>query len=182
METYYDYVATGKFNYRQLCELRRCLRKGIDVSVFANPEYDSLQMHEIARGLRAGVDVSRYTDASKSWRQMRDARLLMLISQEYCPTDIRHQRAARIAEQYKCTTKFSALKLYQIYLGALQGVDVTIYAKPKYTRGQMVQIRLGLERNLDVSIYADAKYSSDQMCTIRLGLRDGVDAHAIRVL
>ena len=39
----------------------------------------------------------------------------------------------------------------------------------------MRQIRFGLKDGLDVSVYADPKFRCDKMYKIRLGLKDGVD-------
>jgi hypothetical protein len=59
--------------------------------------------------------------------------------------------------------KFNEYQRRVIEAGQKSGVDVSIYADPKYDAGQMQQIRIGLEGNLDVSIYADPKYDYGQM-------------------
>lgn len=58
----------------------------------------------------------------------------------------------------------------QIKEGLESGVDVSIYADPKFDSRQMWSIKLGLEGDLDVSIYADPKFDPLQMEQIRLGL------------
>jgi len=47
----------------------------------------------------------------------------------------------------------------EIRHGLIEGLDVSIYADPKYDAGQMSEIKYGLLQNLDVSIYADPKYN-----------------------
>lgn len=63
----------------------------------------------------------------------------------------------------------------EIEAGQKAGVDVSVYADPKYDFPQMEVIRIGLEQGLDVSIYADFKFSGSQMNQIRWGLEEGLD-------
>ena len=58
----------------------------------------------------------------------------------------------------------------QIFLGLEDNLDVSLYAKRKYSYEQMEQIRLGLVDNLDVSIYAKPEFNWFQMNEIRLKL------------
>ncbi len=55
----------------------------------------------------------------------------------------------------------------EIMLGILNGIDVSIYAKPEYSGAQMHELRLGLEARIDVSAYANPKLSSNQMKELR---------------
>lgn len=59
--------------------------------------------------------------------------------------------------------------------GLEEGLDVSIYADPKFDDGQMYEIFVGLLNGLDVSIYADPKFNNAQMRMIRYGLEDGID-------
>jgi hypothetical protein len=61
----------------------------------------------------------------------------------------------------------------QIRKGLKDGLDVSIYADPKFNSSQMEEIRWGLEDGIDVSQYADPKYTDSQMDKIRMGLRKG---------
>lgn len=71
--------------------------------------------------------------------------------------------------------KYDCLQMSEIRWGLEQGVDVSIYADPEFTAAQMGVIRLGLENGVNVSIYADPRYNSSQMDEIRQGLDENVD-------
>lgn len=57
-----------------LIEIRKGLYKGIDVSIYAKPEFKWLQMREIREGLEAGIDVTSYADPKIPRKQMSDIR------------------------------------------------------------------------------------------------------------
>lgn len=57
-----------------LIEIRKGLYNGIDVSIYAKPEFKWQQMREIREGLEAGIDVSSYADPAKPWTQMSNMR------------------------------------------------------------------------------------------------------------
>lgn len=47
---------------------------GLDVSVYAKPEYDWFQMEEIRKGLEQGLDIQVYADPKISFEVMRQMR------------------------------------------------------------------------------------------------------------
>lgn len=49
-----------QYNYEQLWWLRKGYDEGLDISLYANPAFDSNQMHTIMYGLQNGVDVTLY--------------------------------------------------------------------------------------------------------------------------
>ena len=53
---------SGKINYSQKEQISFGLQKGLDVNVYAKPEFDSLQMEEIRLGLVKGLDVNIYAN------------------------------------------------------------------------------------------------------------------------
>ncbi len=67
---------------------------------------------------------------------------------------------------------FNYEQMQEIRQGLKQGVDVSIYANPKFDDDQMRQIRKGLEKELDVSIYANPEFNWEQMEQIRLDLEN----------
>ena len=52
----------NQLNYRQKEEIRLGLESNLDVSIFANPEYNGGQMREIRLGLKANIDVYQYAN------------------------------------------------------------------------------------------------------------------------
>lgn len=65
----------GRFNDKQLEQIKEGLSRGLDVTIFANPQYDEGQMREILLGLSAGFDVSVYADSKFNSLQMHEIRL-----------------------------------------------------------------------------------------------------------
>lgn len=61
----------------------------------------------------------------------------------------------------------------EIRLGQENGLDVGVYANPKFTADQMNEIRKGLENGVDVSFYANPDLNALQMNEIRHGLEKG---------
>lgn len=57
-----------------LIEIRKGLYNGIDVSIYAKPEFKWQQMREIREGLEAGIDVTSYADPTIPWAQMSNMR------------------------------------------------------------------------------------------------------------
>jgi len=66
--------------------------------------------------------------------------------------------------------RFDDSQKRQIRLGLESGVDVSVYADPKFDWYQMEEIRLGLESGVDVSVYADPELDEEVMEEIRLDL------------
>lgn len=50
----------GQYNREQLYWLRRGYDNGLDISLYANPAFNSMQMHIIMYGLENGVDATLY--------------------------------------------------------------------------------------------------------------------------
>lgn len=53
-----------------LIEIRKGVCNGIDVSIYAKPDFEWRQMREIREGLEAGIDVSSYADSKFIWQRM----------------------------------------------------------------------------------------------------------------
>jgi len=51
---------------------------GLDVSIYAKPEFDWWQMDEIRKGLGDRVDVSSYAKPEFTWKQMKEIRLRLM--------------------------------------------------------------------------------------------------------
>ena len=60
----------------------------------------------------------------------------------------------------------------------IDGIDVSMYAKPEFDEFQMYEIFEGLERGLNVEIYAYPHYHHKQMNAIRYGLELGLEKDA----
>ena len=58
-----------------MCQIRHGLKNGIDVSVYAKPEFEADQMEQIRIGLEKRIDVSAYAKPELNDEQMREKRL-----------------------------------------------------------------------------------------------------------
>lgn len=56
-------------------QIRMGLEEKIDVSIYANPNYNWQQMRELRIGLREGLDVTPYRNQLYNWQQMQEIRL-----------------------------------------------------------------------------------------------------------
>ena len=66
---------SDKFNEYQMGQIRNGLKKGLDVSIYAKPEFKGSQMEQIRYGLERGLDVSVYAKPEFDSEQMRQIRL-----------------------------------------------------------------------------------------------------------
>ena len=87
----------------------------------------------------------------------------------------RYIKSAKTIEDYENMGVFNDDQMFEIREGLEDGLDVSVYADPKYDGHQMSRIRWGLEDGLDISMYADPKYDDNQMAQIRWGLEEGLD-------
>lgn len=67
------------------------------------------------------------------------------------------------------------MRLYQIYLGIKQDIDVSIYDNPKYTSNSMMCIREALVKGLDYKLFAKPELNDAQINTLISLLSKGVD-------
>lgn len=57
---YNEIISQYNYNEFQLSRIRADLEEGIDVSIYAKPEFDKSQMFEIYSGLRKGLNATIY--------------------------------------------------------------------------------------------------------------------------
>ena len=150
----------NRFDEKQKQALLEGVEKGLDISVYANPNYDSYQMNEIRWGLEKNLDVSLYATTKYNWRQM---------------TQIREGLERNLDISVYADSKYDDLQMEQIRMGLEDKLDISTYTNPEYNADQMEQIREGLKQGLDVSIYADPQFDFEQMAEIKSGLESGVD-------
>ena len=75
-------------------------------------------------------------------------------------------------DYYKSLGIFNEDQIDQLQLGFEKNLDVSIYAKPEFSKSQMYLIRKGLEDGSDVSSYANPKLSWTKMKEIRISKRN----------
>jgi len=66
------------FNTGQLKQIELGIQAGVDVSIYAKPEFDLWQMGCILWGLVEGIDVTIYANPEFDWEQMFEIRIRLL--------------------------------------------------------------------------------------------------------
>ena len=63
--------ATPEFDWEQMNSIRFGLIVNLDVSIYAKEEFDKYQMFYIREGLRENLDVSKYAKPEYTWQEMK---------------------------------------------------------------------------------------------------------------
>ncbi len=154
-------IDMSKFDSRQQEQVKIGLEQGLDVNIYAKPEFSDRQMYYIRSGLEQGLDVSWYAKPEFDSEQMKQIKLgLEKIFESSKTVDV----------SWYAKPDFDWRQMSQVRLGLLGGLDVSWYAKSEFKRDQMEQIRLGLEKMIDVSSYANPELNDKQMREKRLDI------------
>lgn len=151
----------------------------MDVSDIANPEINYKKMHVLIEMKKAGMNVSEFVNSHIKCGELKDRLLRFYMSSEYLPGDEKQQRALKVLEPYIVSGLFTTLKLYQIYLGAYDDVDVSFYADKKYSWDQMKVLRTCLNDGYDASVLADEGFTAYRMEIILHAMRRGLDTRYV---
>lgn len=73
-----DIYAKPEYSWLQMMQIRFGLEDKLDVSTYVNPKFDENQMEEIRLGLEKSLDVSQYADINCHSSKMKDIRLMMI--------------------------------------------------------------------------------------------------------
>ena len=159
-----DYVRDGRYDPDQLDVIKRGLKEGYDVSVYARPDLDWEQMDQVLAGLRDRVEVKVYADPKYSPMQMAQFRMGL---NYHCDVS------------WYADEKLSALQMAQIRMGLENGVDVSWYAGEEFTPAQMDEVRMALEAGIEDSMalarISNPHHTPEQMALERWGFEHGVD-------
>lgn len=142
--------------------IRRGLEDGLDVSVYAKPEYNWDIMHIIFVYMKNGHDYSLMLDHLSEYDEDVIDAISTLLEEDELPKGI------NIFKYINPSYDFDQLQ--QVYLGLLRGLDITKYNDPKFNSDQMYEIRLGLKEGLDVTKYAKSEINDQDMRNIRINM------------
>lgn len=175
------------FTADQQFEIQEGIRSGLDVSVYAKPEFMSIQMREIRLGLLDGLPVGRYASNAYDWFQMEEIREGLrsgIDVEKYAdfsvPFDVMRQIRRGLEEgiDISAAKKLPAGILKELRYAAKSKVDIIKYIKQGYDEEQIKQIRIALEKGLDIDPYLSLSHRGVSICQIRLGLEDKIDVTA----
>lgn len=164
--------------YKQARIIKKGIKLGLDVSIYNNPKFDYKQMYEILIGLDEGIAVEEYNHLDYSSEKMNLIRLCLergiieVLKYKKLDDDILELIVKcwfndKDLTHYVKSEKYCIEQLKEIAQGILNGLKISIYAKPEFNGNQMREIRKGIEKNLEVSIYANPKFDSHQMKYLR---------------
>ena len=123
----------GQYNHAQLYWLRKGYDNGLDISLYANPAFNSNQMHTIMYGLENGVDATLYAFVEYHDFMMRviyhllanGARFDKYVSEDHLDVDA-IMSDYDLLVRYKGYSRFTQRTIDIIYDGA------PYYTKEKY--------------------------------------------------
>ena len=123
---------SGKFNYSQKEQISFGLQKGLDISIYAKPEFKGSQMEQIRFGLEKGLNAHIYAKPEFDYEQMRQIRLGL-------------EQGLDVSVYAKA--EFNNIQMQKIRLSLEKGLDVN-YIKPEFDWRQTQQISTDLGGDL----------------------------------
>ena len=123
---------SGKFNYSQKEQISFGLQKGLDISIYAKPEFKGSQMEQIRFGLEKGLNVHIYAKPEFDYEQMRQIRLGL-------------EQGLDVNVYAKA--EFNNIQMQKIRFSLEKGLDVN-YIKPGFDWRQIQQISTDLGGDL----------------------------------
>lgn len=174
----------GEFTRDQQQEIQKGLARGLDVSIYAKPQFLSVQMREIRLGLREHLPVDLYASADFDWLQMHEIRKGLQHGVEvkkYLDATIPFDVMRQIRYGLERGTDLSSKKhlpagvLKELRKSMETGVDLRNYIAQDYEEEQLHQIRLALEQKLDIAPYLSPLHRGAALREIRKGLEDHID-------
>ena len=124
---------SGKFNYSQKEQIHFGLEKGLDISIYAKPEFKGSQMEQIRFGLEKGLNVNIYAKPEFDYEQMRQIRLGL-------------EQGLDVNVYAKA--EFNNIQMQKIRLSLEKNSDVNTYVKPEFDWRQTQQISTDLRADL----------------------------------
>ena len=165
-------------------EIKEGLRAGLDVSVYAKPEFYAIQMRQIRLGLMAGLPVGIYASDKYDWFQMEEIRLGLehkIDINKYADPSVPFDTMRQIREGLEQGIDLSAAgnlpagKLREFRMAACEGIDIGKYIKAGYDEEQLKQIRTALEEALDIDPYINPAQRGASIREIALGIGKNLD-------
>lgn len=172
------------FTRDQRQEIDAGIQEGLDVSVYAKPEFLGIQMHQIRLGLEEGLPVERYAKSDFDWFQMEEIRLGLkehLDIDKYADQQIPFEVMRQIRKGLEDGFDLSPLKkmpagiLREVRYAKEAHVDISPYVRQGYVEEQLKYIRHALERGLDIDPYINVTQRGLTIREIELGMEKKLD-------
>ena len=177
-------IEMSHFGIDQQQEIKDGLQAGLDVSVYAKPEFYAIQMRQIRLGLMAGLPVGIYASDKYDWFQMEEIRLGLehkIDINKYADPSVPFDTMRQIREGLEQGIDLSAAgnlpagKLREFRMAACEGINIGKYIKAGYDEEQLKQIRTALEEALDIDPYINPAQRGASIREIALGIGKNLD-------
>ena len=129
-------------NAGQMREILIGINEGVDISIYAKPEFSAVQMKAIREGMQKSQDITKYAGKYNS----------LQVAQ------INSGLEKGLDVSIYTNPEYSAPKMRLLYDALVYGVptsDVKRIAIPAYNAGQLRAIVRGLKHGLDTTVYED---------------------------
>lgn len=182
-----DFTKENQFTPDQQAEIDAGIKNGVDVSVYAKPEFLAIQMHQIRIGLVEQIPVTYYADSRYDWFQMEEIRKGLEMSlnvSKYADPAISFDRMRQIRKGLEAGIDLSDKKnmdagvLQQLRKATLEHIDLSVYINKGFDEDQLHQIRLAKKNGVDIDPYVIPDFRGISIREIRLGLEHHVDVSA----
>lgn len=179
-----DYLNSTEFSKDQKQEIEEGVLSGVDVTVYAKPEFLAIQMRQIRLGLEQKLPVEIYARPDYDWFQMEEIRIgleeLLNVScyaKPEIPFDVMRQIRLGLEHGVDLSsgTRFSAGVLRQLRIAACEGIDIRSYVKKGYEEEQLKEIRIAKEKELDIDPYISLSLRGAAIHEIVLALESNLD-------
>lgn len=129
-----DILSKYNFGFYQKIEILEGIDKNLDISQYANPQFEWYHMEEIRLGLEKRLDVTKYSNPKYNFFQMREIRIGLELGVDVSPY---------------INSEFDDMQIRMIREGLEKGVDVSSYAKLENDWETMESILNELETDLE---------------------------------
>ncbi len=179
-----DYLNSSEFTQDQKTEIEKGILDGLDVSVYAKPEFLAIQMFQIRLGMLDKLPVEKYASTDYDWFQMEEIRLglksgvdISKYASPDVPFDIMRQIRKGLEKGIDLSMgkNFKAGVLKQLRHALSHGVDIRKYIKQGYEEEQLEQIRKALEKKIDIDPYISLYQRGPVIREIVAGLEEKLD-------
>lgn len=177
-------IENDTFTEDQKWEIEQGEKLGLDVSLYAKPEFLAIQMREIRVGMLDHLPVSWYAKPEYDWFQMEEVRKGLqagIIVQSYADPDIPFEVMRQLRKGLEEGIDMSDLKdkpagtIREVRKARRDGIDILPYVKAGYDAEQLKEIRHAKMDRLDIDPYLSLEFRGISLQEIRLGLERRVD-------
>lgn len=178
------YLDSSEFTDDQKKEIELGAEEGLDVSLYAKPEFLAIQMFQIRLGLEKNLPVKWYATEDYDWFQMKEIRKGLernLDVKKYAFPSIRFDVMREIRKgledgiDLSACRNFDAGVLREFRIAACEKIDIIKYVKQGYDEEQLKEIRIALEKDIDIDPYISLWQRGAFIREIALGIEKHMD-------